>query len=203
MLKASREPFFLKSKDLPFLVGAFLAHVIFLFSFGGFWAAMIDSYPQVDEGSVTLLLASFKSENESEKESLKKIEKEKGEKQISKRTALKKSTKKKGLDKSFAKGNQQGFEKNYMNIVQARLELFKTYPISSRRKREQGTTTLSFKVNVRGKVFSESVLKSSGYAALDIAALMALEKASPLPPIPDEINKKELAFTVPFEFSLF
>ncbi len=51
------------------------------------------------------------------------------------------------------------------------------YPVSSRENREEGTVTISLTINERGRVTSASILTSSGYPALDDAALRAARNA--------------------------
>lgn len=50
------------------------------------------------------------------------------------------------------------------------------YPVGSRRKREQGTVVLRLVISEAGRVIEVSVQRSSGFAALDEAAVAAVRK---------------------------
>ena len=52
------------------------------------------------------------------------------------------------------------------------------YPAASIRYEEQGTVTLSFLIGIDGKVVDKKIIKSSGFVALDTAALNAIAKCS-------------------------
>lgn len=75
------------------------------------------------------------------------------------------------------------------------------YPEISRRNGEQGTVTLTVKVNAEGSVNSVRVVRSSGYPRLDVAAKQAARRWRFHParaagiPVPDTI-------TVPVRFDL-
>jgi protein TonB len=68
------------------------------------------------------------------------------------------------------------------------------------RSRLAGTVVMRFTVGTRGELISKEVATSSGHAALDNAAIAALERAAPFPPIPPEVSTRPLAFTQPFRF---
>lgn len=68
------------------------------------------------------------------------------------------------------------------------------------RSRVAGTVVMRFTVGTRGELISKEVASSSGYPALDNAAVAALERAAPFPPIPPEVSTSPLAFTQPFRF---
>ena len=59
------------------------------------------------------------------------------------------------------------------------------YPESDLRERHQGTVALDFKVGQDGKVTASKVQRSSGFAGLDEAARVALEKCSLKPALKD------------------
>jgi protein TonB len=50
------------------------------------------------------------------------------------------------------------------------------YPLSARRRRQEGEVLLSVRVDATGRAESVEVLESSGFAALDAAALAAVER---------------------------
>jgi protein TonB len=65
----------------------------------------------------------------------------------------------------------------------------------------QVTCALELRMDKNGKVKKTKLLKSSGYKAVDTAALNAIKKASPLPPPPSAWVKNKTA-TIRWEFVL-
>lgn len=85
--------------------------------------------------------------------------------------------------------------------VLARLEKFRRYPGSARSARQQGVVYIRFRMNRDGHVLTSSIVRSSGSAALDQAALDTLRRADPLPKIPTD-RPDEIEIAVPVEFYL-
>ena len=83
--------------------------------------------------------------------------------------------------------------------VLARLEKFRRYPGAARSARQQGVVYIRFRINRDGRVLSSSLLRSSGFPALDQAALETLRRADPLPRIPAD-RPDEIELSVPVEF---
>ncbi len=69
----------------------------------------------------------------------------------------------------------------------------------SRRDRAvaKSDVTVSFTVTASGGLGGVSVARSSGSAALDQAAIAAVRRAAPFPPIPDGAGRKSWQFTIP------
>jgi protein TonB len=59
---------------------------------------------------------------------------------------------------------------------------------------------LQLTVAPSGQLLDRAVLQSSGVPQLDRAAITALERAAPFPPLPPELSSTPLTFTVPFRF---
>ncbi len=100
-----------------------------------------------------------------------------------------------------AVGSAQGREHYYARLRHW-LERHKHYPVRARAMRQEGVVQLQFTLNRGGDVQSHRLMRSSGHALLDKAALQALADASPLPAIPDALGVTELTVTVPFGFRL-
>lgn len=83
--------------------------------------------------------------------------------------------------------------------VLARLEKFRRYPGAARSARQQGVAYIRFRINRDGRVLSSSLTRSSGFPALDQAALETLRRADPLPKIPAD-RPDEIELSVPVEF---
>ena len=79
---------------------------------------------------------------------------------------------------------------------------FIKYPTTARRNEQEGSLTLKVVIARDGEVVDISIIEESGFSILDKAATAAVKKASPYPPIPDDIRDNRFAFNVPIMFSL-
>lgn len=91
---------------------------------------------------------------------------------------------------------------SYRQRLAAHLQRYKQYPSEARASAARGTVLAVFTVHRSGSVSGVRVMRSSGNAALDNAALSAIRNAQPLPAIPPEIQQSALTFPVPFSFSM-
>lgn len=83
----------------------------------------------------------------------------------------------------------------------AHLEQHRRYPAAARARRDQGVAHVRFRMNRGGRVLDAALIRSSGSAELDRAALATIRRAQPLPPIP-ESRPDPLDLSVPVEFFL-
>lgn len=90
----------------------------------------------------------------------------------------------------------------YLTALMAWLNRFKRYPPEARRERVEGVVVVRFTMAADGAVLSSSVLRSSGHASLDQAALDVFARASPLPAPPTSFARTPVTLTLPIEFSL-
>lgn len=91
---------------------------------------------------------------------------------------------------------------DYMSVLQAWLEKHKEYPRGARLRRIEGTTLLYFVMNKGGKVIDFRIQKSSGFKMLDKEVEAMIERAQPLPQIPEDMNRDKLELVVPVQFML-
>jgi protein TonB len=84
----------------------------------------------------------------------------------------------------------------YLGTLRTQLEKHKINP----RSRFSGTVWLRFTVGENGEIVTREVATSSGSKVLDDAAVSALERAAPFPPIPTEVGTRPLVVSVPFKF---
>ena len=68
------------------------------------------------------------------------------------------------------------------------------------RSHSTGAVIVKFTIGTDGALLSREVLKSSGAAVLDNAAIAALERAAPFPGIPPEVSPRAMTFTQTFRF---
>jgi protein TonB len=69
------------------------------------------------------------------------------------------------------------------------------------RMKKSGEVVVAFSVNASGGVSSARIQSSSGVSEIDQAALQALRKAAPFPPIPENAGRSSWQFSVPLAFS--
>lgn len=88
---------------------------------------------------------------------------------------------------------------NYPGKVAAKLRRALKYPKSAVSS-SRGETQVAFTVLSDGSATGIRVVSSSGSAVLDQAAMDAVKRASPFPPIPAEAGRKQWPFAVPVLF---
>jgi protein TonB len=103
---------------------------------------------------------------------------------------------------SFTGGGLMGDSQDYTATLLAWLEQHKEYPRMARNRRQQGTVMLYFVLDRQGRVSASRIEQSSGYQTLDAEALKMLERAQPLPAIPDAMPNETLELVVPVQFFL-
>ena len=68
------------------------------------------------------------------------------------------------------------------------------------RSKLTGTVWVKFKVSPEGELLSREITASSGSKVLDEAAVAALDRAAPFPPMPQEVANGPVDVSVPFKF---
>lgn len=99
-------------------------------------------------------------------------------------------------------GGVEGVTADYFAVLQAWLEQYKVYPRRAMSRRLEGIVSLRFVMNREGEVLDYRIEQSSGHRLLDRAVETLIERAQPLPTIPDEIQEKSLVLVVPISFLL-
>lgn len=91
---------------------------------------------------------------------------------------------------------------DYYSVLMAHLQRKKRYPSEARQARQQGIVTVRFTVNRDGAVTASSIKRSSGHDLLDQATLDLMQRVSPLPPIPREMQRDSLTIALPIDYAL-
>lgn len=99
-------------------------------------------------------------------------------------------------------GGKKGDARRYFGDIMSWLNQHKHYPPELKKKKTQGVVTVQFSIDRNGVLLSSTILKSSGHPKLDESALKMLQDASPLPPIPDWMDRETLKLSIPVEYSL-
>jgi len=94
-------------------------------------------------------------------------------------------------------GGDATLRRAYLGRLSKSLERHKVNP----RSRLTGTVLVRFTVGPTGQLLSHQVQESSGSKPLDDAALAAIQRASPFPPMPQEIAHGPIEVQVPFKFT--
>lgn len=95
-----------------------------------------------------------------------------------------------------------GIQAAYLVQVQAWLARHKKYPRGAKTRGHTGTALLYFAIERDGRVRNFDLRKSTGHALLDREVRAMIERAQPLPRIPEEIRREHLELLVPIEFVL-
>lgn len=110
---------------------------------------------------------------------------------------------------STTEGNGTDALQNTESILQAYLmEVFKKidsgkeYPKMALKLEQQGKVEVEFSIQSDGKVEDIHIRKGSGFRLLDDAAVEAIRKASPFPPIPESLKQQKISASITLLFTL-
>ncbi len=90
----------------------------------------------------------------------------------------------------------------WMQAVSERVAQFFYYPPAALSVRRTGLVMVHFGVRRDGKIEKLQISRSSGDAGLDKAALDIVQKAQPLPPIPDRMQTDHVDGELPINFGV-
>jgi periplasmic protein TonB len=91
---------------------------------------------------------------------------------------------------------------SFQSLLLAHLQRHKRYPRAAQLRRQQGVAQLRFTMDREGKVIWYRIERGSGSELLDEEVTSMIERAQPLPKIPDDVPDKQLEFLVPVQFML-
>lgn len=97
--------------------------------------------------------------------------------------------------------NQQA---NWSSLLLQRLERYKRYPAQAVRQQARGVVSINVTLDRAGQVLNVTLAKSSGFPSLDREALALPARATPLPPLPDDMaqGKSQITVMLPIRFDL-
>ncbi|WP_179957594.1 TonB family protein [Exilibacterium tricleocarpae] len=76
------------------------------------------------------------------------------------------------------------------------------YPSRAQKRGQEGSVRLSVVIDRQGNVKTVSAVQESRYSLLNREALGAVKRATPFPPMPDEVQGNEFTFSLPIVFRL-
>jgi len=89
---------------------------------------------------------------------------------------------------------------NYKGKVRRKLSRARYYPAEAKRQGLRGVAHVRFTVTSNGGLAGVSLARSAGSSILDEAALDAVRRAAPFPPIPAGAGRDSWVFTIPIDF---
>jgi protein TonB len=92
-------------------------------------------------------------------------------------------------------------ERGWQQAVSGWLSSRKTYPEAARQRGEEGAVAVRFTVDRSGRVMDAAIVKASGSALLDDAALGLLRHAV-LPAFPPDMTQSSITITTTMRYSL-
>jgi periplasmic protein TonB len=101
-----------------------------------------------------------------------------------------------------AAGGIPGSTADYIATLQAWLARHKEYPRSAQKRGQEGTALLYFVIDRYGRVLEHRLRQSSGYRVLDKEVMAMIERAQPLPSIPDDMPMQQMELVLPVQFFL-
>jgi TonB family protein len=91
---------------------------------------------------------------------------------------------------------------DYIALVRRMIQRHKYYPRDAYLRNDQGTVTVSFLLDSRGRLLDAGVFESSGHARLDEAAVGAVRSASPYPTFPDGLGRDTLGLRLSIKYEI-
>lgn len=100
---------------------------------------------------------------------------------------------------TLSSGREKDLRAQWGASIRARIERRKTYPSAA--GRAAGSVTVRLTVTQAGTLAGVALAKSSGNAALDEAALQAVQRAGKFPGAPKGLNQASYSFTLSMKFA--
>lgn len=94
------------------------------------------------------------------------------------------------------------YQSYLINNVKRRIEIYWEFPETAIRNGWQGKVQINFTINRDGSLSNVGVARSSGYPALDDAAVTAIRLAGPFPQFPENFAVENLTIKGQFEYNI-
>jgi periplasmic protein TonB len=90
----------------------------------------------------------------------------------------------------------------YEQEVTRWVERQRDYPLAARRRGLEGTAIVRLRLRADGSLVQAQIVRDTGHAILDRAAIGMVERAAPYPGVPGEFGGSSVEVLVPIQFSL-
>lgn len=91
----------------------------------------------------------------------------------------------------------------YQQRVRNRIEEHREYPLPARRREQEGTATVRFVIDRRGRIVEgPEIEQTTRFQILNEAALAAVRNAAPFPRFDERVGPETITFLVPIVFSI-
>ena len=91
----------------------------------------------------------------------------------------------------------------YASLIEDIISRNLVYPDEAREAQQEGVVEVDLRLSADGQLQEAQIRQSSGFNALDQAALSAVEDISPYPSFPPQITQKVLRLTIPVVFKAY
>ena len=92
--------------------------------------------------------------------------------------------------------------REYVNAIRQRIKAHWIYPRSAGQRNIEGELSLEFQINRTGGLDCAVVRRSSGTPILDPAAMDAVRRGAPYPPVPDQVARTILTINGQFRYQI-
>lgn len=97
---------------------------------------------------------------------------------------------------------RRGAHSRYELAVAEWVERHRVYPLAARRRHWEGTAVVRLRLAADGSLLNAQLVRDTGFAVLDEAALGMVRRAAPFPRLPAEFADGQIEILVPIQFSL-
>ena len=98
----------------------------------------------------------------------------------------------------------QNIRMAYLSELRDWLLKHKRYPSLAKRRKQEGQVSVRFVIDANGGLISHQILKPSSHKSLNQAVMAMVERAAPMPPVPNELHQghNQFEYTIPVNFEL-
>jgi len=90
----------------------------------------------------------------------------------------------------------------YQDMVKQKIESYRRYPNWAKKQGFEGTVYLTFVIMPDGQARNVKIVHSSGFNILDQETVSTIKRASPFPPVPQDVNAHFVQMEVSVVFTL-
>lgn len=107
-----------------------------------------------------------------------------------------------GASNSDLAAGHGGLRNDYLSRVFRHIEPYRVYPPSARENRQSGRVVTRVTINRDGQLVDARVERSSGWPIIDAAEIAAIQRAMPLPPVPNGMPGDPIVLILPMNYGM-